>query len=384
MKILIDIRVLGRGTQSGIPLFTRELIDRLITKRDDSFELFYPGRKKAGLPAAWAKTSGVSVLDWRIPNKVLDIGYRLFNKPDISDRAAADVILSPHFNSLNPGKLPRVLVVHDLSFIRHPNFFSFRQRFWHWLQDWRRQMTTANHLIAVSEYTKADLMESLSIPEKKISVVYPGISERFRQLDPHDTALLRFQKIHEIRTPYFLYFGAIEQRKNITQLIAAFELLRTNPRFKGYRLVIAGTPGKGAHAIERAIRQTRSQDVISIISRITDEERIFLYNGAVAFICTSFFEGFGFPALEAQACGTPVIASDRTSFPETLGKSAILVDPWKTAQLAQALTAVAADEATRLRLLSAGLANAARFNWNRTADQVHEILKKTYQSAHES
>ncbi len=380
MKTLIDVRLLGRGAHSGIPVFAKETTDHLLSQGKDAFELLYAGIKKSPLPVSWRTNPRVTIRDWRIANKALDLASTLFNAPDISRHTKADIIFSPHFHNLNKGSLPRVLTIHDLSFAHYPTFFSPKQRLWHSMQHWQKQIQEADHLIAVSRFTKEDIIQTLGIKPEKISVVYPGISREFHPLDPHDKHLLLFQKKHEIHTPYFLYFGALEARKNVVHVIQAFDLLKTNPKYKDYRLILAGSPGHRAHEIARAASQSRSAAAISIISRITDEERILLYNGAVAFVCTSFFEGFGFPVLEAQACGIPVIASNRTTFIETLAGSAPLVNPWRPAELADALINLATDGAVRARAINLGTQNASRFNWSDTAKHVHAILIKTHRS----
>lgn len=380
MKILIDARPVARGNSSGIPIYTREVISRLITNKTDTYEIFYPGLRKQKLPDTWTSHPNVSVLNWRIPGRLFDASQKWLRRPDISKHSQADIIFSPHLNNLIRGIAPRVLTIHDLSFVHHPDFFSFRQLSWHKLQNWNNQIQDANHLIAVSHYTKEDIIKTLGIAAEKISVVYPGISNHFHPLDPHDSSLLQFQKRHRIEAPYFLYLGALEARKNIPQLIGAFDLLRTNPRFKGYQLILAGTPGYKANEIVRAIRRTKSQDSIRILSRVADEERILLYNGAVAFVCTSFFEGFGFPTLEAQACGVPVIASNRTAFVETLGNSAHLVSPWKETELADALISLASVPTDRKNIIGAGLSNASRFTWDETAKHIHSVLEKTHRN----
>jgi glycosyltransferase involved in cell wall biosynthesis len=189
---------------------------------------------------------------------------------------------------------------------------------------------------------------------------------------------MRFQKRHRIEAPYFLYLGALEARKNVTELIAAFDLLRTDPRHKGYELILAGAPGHRAHEIAKAAARSKSKSAIRILSRVTDEERKFLYNGAVAFACTSFFEGFGFPALEAQACGIPVVASARASFIETLADSALLVNPWKPSELADALMSLATNSKERAAAIRKGAVNIKRFDWNTAAGDIRLILKKTH------
>ncbi len=378
MRILIDVRVLGRDRKAGIPIYIKELTSRLIAAADHQFELFYPGLRKQPLPADWLVRKNVSALDWPIPNKLFDLSSHLFAKLAISSYTNAEIIFSPHLNILTKGKLARVLTVHDLSFLHYPQFFSRRQRIWHWLQYWQKQIQEADHVIAVSEYTKADLIQALQVPEKKITVVYSGISPTFQPLEPGDPRILKCQKKYMFRAPYILYLGAIEKRKNLQLLVAAFNTLRADPRFKAHQLVIAGAPGYGGHEVLAAARCSSAASAIHFLSRVTDEDRIFLYNGAEAFVYPSFFEGFGFPPLEAQACGVPVIASNRTSLPELLNDSALFVDPWKPAELASALTGVLSDAELRAKLIQKGRANSARFRWEKTVTETLAIIARTH------
>ena len=308
-------------------------------------------------------TLNPKVINWRVPNRLLDASSSFLNWPKVDRLTGADLVFSPHFNILATAKAPRVITFHDLSFLHHPDFFSYRQRFWHWLQNFQKQAKRAAKIIAVSEFTKSDLVELLKIQPEKISVIHSGISEEFRRLEIKDQGL-------KINFPYFLYLGTLEPRKNVAAIIRAFNILKEGRQFQDYKLVLAGRPGWHYQEIFRAAAASPFQKDILFWGPVNNQERLLLYNKAKAFIYPSFFEGFGFPPLEAQACGTPVIVANRTSLPEILGESALYINPWRIDELAAAMKELTTNEMLRQQLITAGLANAKRFTWQKTAEQT--------------
>lgn len=369
MRVTIDIRLLGRGGRSGIEEYTEELVSRLIMA-PHQFNLFYNGRKMAPLPVAFAREN-VIVANWGLPNKLVDASMRFFGKPQIQ----SDVFFSPHFNFIKTSA-PRVITFHDLSFAHHPRFFSWKQRLWHHWQGWREQARKAAHIIAVSEFTKLDLVEVTHIPPEKITVIYPGINPAIK-LFPKDDPGLEAWSIHRelAHKPFILYLGTLEPRKNIPALIRAFNILHSRASFHDLELVLAGAPGWLYQEILHEIAASPAKDAIRVLGAVAPEERVFLYNKCRAFVYPSFFEGFGFPPLEAQACGAPVVAGNRTSLAETLGSSALLIDPWRIGDLAENIAECLENKGLRAKLIAAGRANAARFNWETAATKTLEILE---------
>ncbi len=361
MRILADVRLLSRGGVSGIEEYTRNIIRSLLAgDSSNSYRLFYSGLRKQPLDL-----TGAEVVDWRIPNKLLDVSARLFNFPSIGERLGADLIFSPHFNLLASGRTPRVVTFHDLSFLHHPYFFSGKQRFWHWLQNVRKQTASAAKIIAVSDFTKSDLIGLLGVPEEKVEVVYSGLSPEFRVLDKKHIAEAR---------PFFLSLGTLEPRKNVPAIIRAFNLIKKDPVFSDWQLVIAGKQGWIHRSIDREAAASPFRSDIVFTGMVKPEERVLLYNLAKVFVYPSFFEGFGFPPLEAQASGCPVVASDRASLPEVLGKSALLVNPWKVEDLAGAMKEAALNASLREKLVAGGLKNAAGFTWENAAKKTIEVF----------
>ena len=366
MRILIDAKLLGKGGTTGVSGYTKEVVSSLLANTSHDYRLFYNGFNMNPLPEAWLRNPRVSVLNWHIPNKLFHLTSRLFSLPSLAGQKDIDLIFSPHFHLLPSGTIPRVITFHDLSFIHHPQFFSPKQRVWHWWQNYAKQARAAKHIIAVSEFTKSDLVNILKIPAEKITVIYSGIGDEFRKI-AHDVA----------QRPYFLFVGTVEPRKNIPTLIKAFTLLKQDPQFRDYELIIAGRPGYQATKVHAAAEESSARADIRFLENVADSDRPLLYNMARVFVFPTFFEGFGFPPLEAQACGTPVVASDRTSLPEILGDSALCSDPWKTAELARQMARAATDEQLRKQLIDKGLVNAKRFSWQQAAQQLSSVFEST-------
>lgn len=371
MQILFDIRLLGRGGMSGIEEYTRNLLYALLeTDKINNYSLFYNGLRKQPLDLRFqVPSSKFQVLDWKIPNKLFDFSSRFLNFPAIDRFIKTDLIFSPHFNILKSQKAPRVITFHDLSFLHHPQFFSRKQRFWHWLQDIKKQAQEAEKIIAVSEFTKSDLVNLLGISPEKISVVYSGISEEFGKI-----AAPRQSGARNDAKPYILYLGTLEPRKNVPAIIRAFNILKNEPVFKDWQLIIAGRPGWLYKQILKEAQRSSYRDDIIFRGAVRAEDRVSLYNLARVFVYPSFLEGFGFPPLEAQACGCPVVVSDRTSLPEVVGKSALLINPWKVEELESAIKELALKNSLREKLINAGFKNVERFKWEKTAEQTIAVF----------
>ena len=377
MRILIDTKLLGKGGTTGVSGYTREMVEALLTYSEHEYRLFYNGLHMNPLPQEWLSNPRISVLNWHIPNKIFHLTTRLFNWPSLDSQKDIDLIFSPHFHLLASKKIPRIITFHDLSFIHYPQFFSPKQRLWHWWQQYAKQARAASHIIAVSKFTKSDLVRILQIPQEKITVMYSGVGTEFKKIPPTDPKLAHYKLMNQLTKPFFLFLGTLEPRKNIPTLIKAFSLLKNNPHFKEYQLVIAGRPGYKASGIYKTARESPARGDIRFLPNVSDLERPLLYNCARVFVFPSWFEGFGFPPLEAQACAVPVIAADRTSVPEILGSCALYANPWKPTEFAEQLMKLETDSALRQRLISAGITNAKRFTWEKAARQMTEIFQSS-------
>lgn len=371
-QIALDVRLLSRSATSGIPEYTKNLINGILNAgMGNQYILLYTGLRKKTLPKTWTSLPNCSVLDIAVPNKLLDLSARFFSAPKFDKRLDLNLVFSPHFNILPLKKTPHVMTFHDLSFLHHPYFFSYKQRFWHWLQNYKHQARRAKKIIAVSEFTKRDIVSLLEIDPEKIEVIYSGINKAFR---PHSKEEIRkFRKKENLKFPFLLYLGTLEPRKNVEAVVRAFTIIKEREIFKDLRLIIAGRPGWLYQNILKEVRRSPCRNHI-IFRELSDTDRPLFYSAAEVFVFPSFFEGFGFPPLEAQACGTPAIVSDRTSLPEIMGSTALYINPWRVDELAESIEQILTNTSNRKTLIEEGLRNAKRFDWEKTTEKTLDIL----------
>lgn len=257
--------------------------------------------------------------------------------------------------------VPAVVTVHDLGYRLFPNAHPLRQR-WYLELSTRYSAHAAAHVLADSQATRRDLIRFYGVPEAKITVVYPGRDEVLRRTDP---APVRAK--YQLPERYLLHVGTLQPRKNLIRLIEA-----VGGQGSMISLVLAGRAGWLSEPIVRAVRAAN----VRWLEYVPDEDLAGLYSGATAFVFPSLYEGFGFPLLEAMACGTPVICSDTSSLPEVAGEAAVRVDPQDTAALAAAITRVLADADLRAALIARGYEQIQKFSWEKAARETLNVLER--------
>jgi glycosyltransferase involved in cell wall biosynthesis len=268
-----------------------------------------------------------------------------------------------------------VITIHDISFAYFPEFFPRRKNLWHAEQGWQQQVKEAGRVITVSDATRENILDLFHLPEEKVVRIYPGIKKDCRPLPKDTPGLVDFRDKYFLQAPFFLYVGTLEPRKNLIGLVRAFNIVKAKPANRDLKLVVAGAPGWLYDKIFKEIKASPHSNDIVVWGPATEEEILNLYNLATAFVYPSFFEGFGFPPLEAQKCGCPVVASNRSSLPEVLGSSALLADPYRLEELASAMEAAATDGELRKELIKKGFENSARFAWEKTVGETVKIFK---------
>lgn len=374
--------MLARGVRAGVQEYLINLLNYLPPKDATAdFRLFYNGFRKVRLDFPWINFQNVKVYPFSFPNRFIDLSIKVFGRPRL-DRliGGVDLFFSPHFFSAPLSKrVKKVTTFHDLSFEREPRFFSFRQRLWHWQVQARKAAKSSAKIIAVSRSTKEDLVNLYKIKPEKIEVVYSGIDQKFRVLSESETVLekTRLKKNHNLPENFILYLGTIEPRKNIIGIIKAFDILKQDGFFADLNLVLAGSFGWLFDDIVKTWRSSPHRDSIKFLGFIEDEDKVGLYNLAKAFIYPSFFEGFGFPPLEAMACGVPTIVSASSSLPEVAGDGALLVDPYKIDDIYEGLKSVMCDRRLYQDLKFKGISRAKSFSWEKCARQTSQVLRSS-------
>lgn len=265
---------------------------------------------------------------------------------------------------------PAVVTIHDLGYRSFPRAHPALSRLYlDWTTRWNARR--ARCVVADSEATRRDLVAHYRVDPRRIMVAYPGYDSNLRPVrDP--AALAAARERYGIKGKYLLYIGTLQPRKNLVLLI---DVLTSVPDLDPpLQLVLAGSPGWLAGPIlERA---QRAGSTVVTPGYVRHEDKAALLSGAAAFLYPSLYEGFGFPVLEAMACGTPVICSDTSSLPEVAGGAALLVDPLDVAGLAAAIQRVLSDHPFRADLIQRGFANLQRFSWQQCARQVLTAIEQ--------
>lgn len=279
---------------------------------------------------------------------------RLINKIKI-DIYHSPVTLLPFF----PLKCKTIVNIHDLRFVHLPIGYSKMKIFYKNLS-YRNSTKRADAIICISHYTKKDLLEFAPINSEKIEVTYGGVNRTFSPINK--------KKSDEIRNKYGIsnkYILSISnyRHKNVESLINTFKILKKREKIP-HQLVIIG----------KAVSQLNT-DII-LLENVPNEDMPLLYSSAEIFVFLSLFEGFGLPPLEAMASGCPVVSSNRTSLPEVIGDTGILIDPEDTKEIIVAIMKVISNNNLRENLIQKGLERAKQFSWENTAKKTLEIYNK--------
>jgi glycosyltransferase involved in cell wall biosynthesis len=270
---------------------------------------------------------------------------------------------------------PVVVSIHDLSFEHLPQTFKWRSRK-QLRTTVRRSARAAAQVIALSEFTRNDIISSYHIRPENVSVIPLAAPAHFRPV--HDKEeLQRVRQTYGIEGDYILSVGAIQPRKNLSRLVEAYSRLRrARPEVKLPQLVLVGKCAWLYTETLRTIKELEVSGSVILTGYAPEADLPALYSGALCFVYPSYFEGFGLPPLEAMKCGTPVIVGDKTSLPEVVGDAGMLVDPFDVDRMAAAIQRVISDSNLRAQLRVKGLERANLFDWQETARQTLSVYKR--------
>ena len=289
------------------------------------------------------------------------------------ERLALGAELWPHRLSLlhSPDFIPphgafrSVITIHDLTFLRYPQFLTAESRRYYNDQI-HAAVQRADAILADSEATRADVIDLLDTPSHKVTTVHLAADSRFAPRPAEAVAADRARL--GLPSDYLLFVGTFEPRKNVSGLLNAYAILPPDSP----PLMLAGNTGWLFDEVEALVTQLGLTDRVRFVPDVPADDLPTLYQGASALVLPSHYEGFGLPVLEAFACGTPVIAADRASLPEIAGDAAALCDPDNPASIAHAIQRVLSDSSYRQSLIAKGFTRVKDFSWDKCArDTLH-------------
>lgn len=266
-----------------------------------------------------------------------------------------------------PG-VPTVLTVYDLIAMLHPQAVSRRARLLFRITT-RLALRTSQHVIAISEATRQDLLAHFPLPRRRVTTIPLAAAPRFQPQSA--TAIARLRRQYALPERYLLYLGINKPHKNLVRLIEAYaKLHRSLSTAHPPPLIIAGAWDERYPQPRQRVDALNLAGAVRFLGRVSDADLPALYSGATLFVFPSQYEGFGLPVLEAMACGAPVACSDTSSLPEVAGEAALLFDPADVDAIAAAMQRPLRDENLRRVLAQHSLQQARRFSWPRTAEET--------------
>jgi glycosyltransferase involved in cell wall biosynthesis len=289
----------------------------------------------------------------------------LYALPRACRRWQADILHVTYVGPF-PAPCPLVVTVHDVSFKRHPEFFSARDRLL-FATLLPATLRRASAVITVSRHAQQEILWAYPYLAGRVHVTPEAPSPIFRPVEQEE-ALQSVRARYGIHAQFILVVGNIEPRKNLLRLIQAFASLRQ--QWPSLQLVIVGQAQWQSSAVYARVRSLGLEQNVVFTGYVPEEDLVLLYNAAQVFVFPSLYEGFGLPILEAMACGTPVVTSNTSSMPEVAGEAALLVDPTDVQAIAEAIEGLLRDESLRHSLGARGTEQANRFSWPKAAQET--------------
>ena len=378
MLLGIDASRAFKNLRTGTENYSYHLISEFAKiKTPDTFRLYL----RENHPKKWPANFESKIIFWPRLWTQAGLAFECFKSPP-------DVLFIPAHTLpvVRRSKLKTVVTIHDLGAQFLPQYHTFPQKIYlNWSTNFAVKFAT--RIIAVSLATKKDLIEKLGAEEERIEVVYEGVDHQKFKVQSSKFKIEKALKKYQIKSPYLLFVGTIQPRKNVGRLIEAFaQVLKVTNGTKGpsgrkgIELVLAGAKGWLADEVYQLPKKLGVEKQIKFLGYVDEGDLPLLYNGALVFVLPSLVEGFGLPPLEAMACGCPTIVSQVSSLPEVAGEAGILIDPESVDSIAQGIKTVLdyytskPDQYQKLR--QKGLAQAKKFSWEKCARETLAVLEK--------
>ncbi|MCM8772721.1 MAG: glycosyltransferase family 4 protein [Candidatus Omnitrophica bacterium] len=370
-KIGIDAHAIGLK-QGGNETYIKELIKEFTQIDNTEFEFFI------------FLTEGINIPDFLRNKKNFSI-IKVSINPFL--RFFINIPISTHLKKLNLlhtqyilpffTYCPGLITVHDVSFLRYPELFP-KNLYFKLKLLLPYNLKKAKKIITDSQFSKEEILKFYRIEEKKIEVIYCGVSEIFRKIcnDKKEEILNKYG----IRSSYILTVSNLQPRKNLKRLIKAYTSILKKKKDFPYNLVIVGKKSWLFSEIFEEIRNSNFSKKIILTGYVPENELVYLYNYAEIFVYPSLYEGFGLPVLESMACGTPVITSNRTSLPEIAGDAALFVDPENENEIEKAIIEIIENKKLKEELIKKGNERIKLFSWKETAKKTIETYKSILQN----
>jgi len=371
MKIAVNTRLLLKDKLDGIGWFSYETLKRITQEHKEHEFLFIFDRKFSDefifsdniTPYIISPQSRHPFL-WYIYFEWSITGFLKTHNPDLFFSPDGWISLKSKTKTLD--------VIHDINFEHNPEHLPYLYRKYY-LTYFPQFAQKANRIATVSEFTKQDIVDKYNIAPEKIDVVYNGANIKYSPISEKEKEATKKQ--YSNNADYFLFIGTIHRRKNLHNLILAFDKFKKSAS-NHTNLLVVGSVMWGAKELKDTLNKITCKDNIIFTGRANDNELHKIISSSLAMVYPSFFEGFGIPILEAMYCDIPVITSNTTSMPEVGGDAAIYIEPSSVNSIAEALTKIENSIDLRTKLIEKAKVQREKFSWDKSAEKLwHSMLK---------
>ena len=371
MKIAVNSRLLMPGKLDGIGWFTFETLRRIVNSHPEHTFYFIfdrPYQKEVifsdnVVPVVLFPPTRHPFLwyiwfEWRIPRLLKKIG--------------ADMFLSTDGYISLRSRVPSCAVIHDINFEHRPLDLPYltRKYYRYFFPRFAREAT---RLATVSEYSRRDIINNYGIDEEKIDLVYNGASKNFTPATAQEIEAVREQYTNG--APYFIFVGTIHPRKNIKNLLRAFELFREEHKAP-FKMVIVGKKTFLAKATEDQLESMKFKSDVIFTGRLSSGELNDIMSAAWALTFVPFFEGFGIPLVEAMNCDIPILTSNVTSLPEIAGDAAVYAEPESPGSIRDGMVRIVKERGLREELIARGKKRRKLYSWDNTANELWKTIER--------
>ncbi len=361
-------------TRRGWGVYSYQLLKALLSiDTHNRYHCFYSffrrGRRELILEVPGANVKNIV---WTIPGRLMEVLWERWPILAVEDVVGKiDLFHSPYEFLPRVKGARTVVTVHDVRFLKHPEHLEsgFLRLLTRRIHDIAAR---ADRIIAVSENIKRRLVEFTSLPQDRVVVVPCGVDGCFHPVRDQ-TRIANFVQRHGISGPYILFVGAADKHKNLVKLAKAFAQVREE--HEDLQLVFAGRPEWGYERLKERLADLKIEKGLVFTGFVPHQDLPVLYGGAEVLAIPSIHEGFGLPALEAMACGTPVLCSNTASLPEVVGDAGVLVNPYSVGEIAEGLRRLLSDTALRASCIEKGLVRSRLHTWPAVAERVLAVYR---------
>ncbi|MFN7013194.1 MAG: glycosyltransferase family 4 protein [Bacteroidia bacterium] len=372
LTIAVNTRLLLKNKLEGIGWFTYESLKRIVKNHPEHQFVFLFDRPYS---EEFIFSSNITPLQIGLPARHPVLFYLWFEwaVPIALKKVKADLFLSPDGYLSLSTKVPQLPVMHDLNFEHYPNDLPFLMSNYYRYY-FPKFAQKAARIATVSEASKNDISTLYDIDKNKIDIVYNGASEWFKPISEEEKNLIRNQ--YTQGKPYFLYVGSLHPRKNLSNLLKAYDLFRKQSE-SNTQLLIVGEKYYWTEEMEQTYNSMQYKKEIHFTGRLFEEKLGKAMASAQALVYVSYFEGFGIPMVEAMNAEVPVIASNVSCMPEIAGEAAHFVNPFDIQHIADGLKEMDKNELLRSNLIEKGKIQRQKFSWDKTAEKLWSSIEKT-------